>query len=551
MEKRIKKNNFELVVYGAVLITLITTPFFNKDSLIIPKVIVLFLLGIFLLPVVFENLSDLKTSRITTIFGIISGLIIIQILLVSLVSDAPLEQLLFGRTGRGIGILTLISIVVLSLVSVMYGKLNHVNVLNFGLAISGVLVSIYAIIQYFEKDPFGWDSKTNGIISTLGNPNFVSSFIAMTIFPAFVYVKNMHRKYIYQVFLAVIFLFAIYIAESTQGYVNTLIAGFTFLLIFYLYRSKAIFYLLFTLFISVSLVAILGMLNKGPLASYLYKISVQSRGDFWRAAFNSIDSNPIFGVGLDSFGDHYLRYRDEIAVSHPWAEYTDSAHNYFLDYAVNGGIVLGFLHISLTGLLLLSLFRLRKSHESFNAQIAGLFSSASVYFAQSFISPMNISLLMWGNITMGFLIGMNKPSFKDVSKQNLNRHANKRTFSVGSALALIALPLVFSYFNSDRLQLIAMNNGNGNLAIKSAKMFPESTIRYYTLSKGLFDAGLQIQSLDLAYSAVIFNPNSAALWSLILVNPSAPLSDRIKAKEEILRLDPLNKDIPNYVLNLN
>jgi hypothetical protein len=164
---------------------------------------------------------------------------------------------------------------------------------------------------------------------------------------------------------------------------------------------------------------------------------------------------------------------------------------------------------------------------------------------------MNISLLLWGYIILGFLIGLNKPSFNDSSQPYRHKVVKNNFFLTGVVFVLSLTFIAYPYFNSDRIQLLAMKTGNGDLAIKSAKMFPESTVRYYVLTRELFDAGLQIQSLDLAYSAVIFNPNSAALWSLILVNPSAPLSDRIKAKEEILRLDPLNKDIPNYVLNLN
>jgi hypothetical protein len=293
------------------------------------------------------------------------------------------------------------------------------------------------------------------------------------------------------------------------------------------------------------------MLNKGPLAAYLYKISVQSRGDFWRAAINSIDSNRVFGVGLDSFGDHYLKYRDEVALSHPWAEYTDSAHNYFLDYAVSGGVIFGISHLILAALVLISVFNLRRLHDKFDARIAALFSSISVYFAQSFISPMNISLMVWGSIISGVLIGLNKPSIKEIPHAYRLGKVNEKTFSISLIFVLAGTLLVYPYFNSDRLQLLAMNSGNGDLAIKSAKMFPESTVRYYTLSRGLLDAGLQIQSLNLAYSAVNFNPNGAALWSLILVNPSAPLKDRIKAKEEMLRLDPLNKDVSNYVLTSN
>jgi hypothetical protein len=45
---------------------------------------------------------------------------------------------------------------------------------------------------------------------------------------------------------------------------------------------------------------------------------------------------------------------------------------------------------------------------------------------------------------------------------------------------------------------------------------------------------------------VRFNPNSPALWSLILINPSAPIEQRKNAQTEILKLDPLNKEVINY-----
>ena len=100
--------------------------------------------------------------------------------------------------------------------------------------------------------------------------------------------------------------------------------------------------------------------------------------------------------------------------------------------------------------------------------------------------------------------------------------------------------------NADRLQLNAMNKGDGDLAIKVAKMFPESVVRYSTLSRALLESGLPLPALDLARSAVEFNPNSPALWALILIDPSAPIEERKSAQAKLLVLDPLNKDVIKY-----
>ena len=109
-----------------------------------------------------------------------------------------------------------------------------------------------------------------------------------------------------------------------------------------------------------------------------------------------------------------------------------------------------------------------------------------------------------------------------------------------------AIALSYPYFRADQFQLSAMKSGNGDLAIKSAKMFPESTIRYATIIRALYDSGLYDSALVLSKDAVKFNPNSANLWALILINPIAPRSEREDARLRIIDLDPLNPQARNF-----
>jgi hypothetical protein len=50
-------------------------------------------------------------------------------------------------------------------------------------------------------------------------------------------------------------------------------------------------------------------------------------------------------------------------------------------------------------------------------------------------------------------------------------------------------------------------------------------------------------------SATKFNPNAASGWALILINPLATIEERKIAKAQILRLDPLNKEVQQFKFN--
>lgn len=543
------KNSYAFIIFWTALLnTLIISPGFNKDGMIIPKLMIIFSSSMFLVPVLILSrklLIENKLSRFLVSLGI---LIIFQNILVIISSTAPLEQQIFGRTGRGLGFLTVLSILICLIASSLFiDKHNLKKLLQF-LIIAGSISSLYALAQSYGYDFLRWESRTNGVIGTLGNPNFQSAFSAMALVPTILYNWGKPRKLYLSVAIFLIFASVIIRTQSIQGIVAGTFSILIAILVFLWFRNKYYFYFASVFGVLTAGIAISGMLNKGPLSSYLYKVSVESRGDFWRSAFNTANSNPIFGVGLDSFGDYSLYYRDQIAANHSFAEYTDNAHNYFLEYAATGGYPLAILNLLLVVIVLYSFIKLIKSSSNFDPLTTSVFCGWISFQMVSIISPGNIVNMYWNAVLSGAIISIAKGfSYMDKSRSSNPNWQTKSHLSLSVTSALIGFILLLPLFNTDRLQLKGMQNGDANLVIKASKSFPESTVRYSLIGKELIQSELYPQALDLARSAVQFNPYSPGLWALILVNPLAPMEERLYAKSKVLELDPLNKLVRDFV----
>ncbi len=539
-------NTYALTCWAVLLVTLSLTPWINVDSLIIPKIIVLFSSALFILPRIINKKSYLLNNPITKLFLIVSMLVLIQLLLVILNSDAPIEQQIYGRTGRGLGLITEISLIILAIASCIYVTFEKLNTFLSLFIITASITSLYSLLQRFGLDLFNWESRTNGIIGTLGNPNFQSSFAAMAVIPAITYLAKKNKATFIAPFVIMLLLAVIYIADSTQGYLILITSIVLLLLVYSWYNNRAILIGTFLLALFAGTFAVLGMLNKGFLSHYLYKPSVKSRGEFFRSAFNTAQDNPVFGVGLDSFGDYYWMYRDPKDVN-GIKEFADNAHNYFLNTASTGGFILVSLQAVIIGLVFISFIKIQKKLGKFNWNVTAIFCAWIAYQMQSLISPTSISLLAWNSIMTGSLIGLTVKEFSE-SETPVNKVKHENGFVVSTIMFIFGVLIVFPLYNADRLQLSSAKTGNAELAIKSAKLFPESSVRYKQISEAFMQSNLKEQALDLALSAVIYNSNSIASWGLILLNPFATYEERVKAKQEILRLDPFNVSVKNYIV---
>jgi len=546
-----------IIIYCGVIF-LIVTPWISKDSFVVPKVVLLFLLAMFLLPLVIKKARLNFDTKLGKIFIVVTLLIFIHMVIVMFISSAPFEQQIFGKSARGLGFITLTSLLILTLAVSFCIKHNDLNFLLNLIVIIFTTSSIYALFQSFGVDFFTWETKTNAIFGTLGNPNFQSSAAAMVLVPCILFAKREIKFLFTSLILVAVNFYVIIKTQSVQGIVCTAIGLSALAIIFLFYRSRFLF--LSSIFLSIVglFVAILAMLNQGPLKGFsvgsftFYKASIESRGDFWRSSVAATKDHIFFGVGLDSFGDYFTTYRDKVAVEHEFSEFTDNSHNYFLEYAVTGGIPFLLFQTLLLMIVLFAFLKITKNITQFDKRITALFIFWLLFQAQSIISPGSLGLMVFNSVSAGAIIGLSRS--ENLIGGNYRLLAKKPQIKIGSSnifLVILAIGLMFSYVNTDRLYLNALNSGDGAILAASAKPFPETTLRYQTVSRLLLENKLYSQSLVVARLAIEFNPKSVAPWAHIFLNPIATLEEKQRAKNELIKLDPNNIDLKNLKIEVD
>jgi tetratricopeptide (TPR) repeat protein len=166
--------------------------------------------------------------------------------------------------------------------------------------------------------------------------------------------------------------------------------------------------------------AVLGMLQKGPLVDMLYKNSISIRGYYWRAGISMLRDHLLTGVGLDRYGSYFKEYREpKYALVNGFTLTSNNAHNTFIQFFATGGLILGVSYLILTLYILKTGLLLVKRYEGENRKIILSILSAWVGFqSQSIISIDNIGISIWGWVLGGTILGIYRNELK-VNKLNL------------------------------------------------------------------------------------------------------------------------------------
>jgi hypothetical protein len=362
------------------------------------------------------------------------------------------------------------------------------------------------------------------------------------------------RKAVITLSLIISALFVIWSSESTQGYLVFLVGAASVVAIrIQVIGNQTLKIVWYSITFIASVGVLLGMLQKGPLSQFLYKDSVTFRGDYWRAAWSMATSNPFNGVGIDNFGENYRSFRDMEATLRRGANVTsNSPHNVFLDFLVNGGFILFGLYAALVLVTLFVSVKVIRLSKTYSPTYASIFGVWMGYLAQSFISVNQLGLAVWGWILMGALLGMNSQGSLDQqdtgnsnSKKRIKVDSNSSPAVIIVGFLGILLGMVLSIWpiKNSIDYASSLRSGDADRLMSNALQVPIQAERLFDISVIFSNNNLEAQSVELLRKAIILYPNKFEIWQALSVMTTATPAEKTQALAQMKRLDPYNPDL--------
>jgi hypothetical protein len=173
------------------------------------------------------------------------------------------------------------------------------------------------------------------------------------------------------------------------------------------------------------------------------------------------------------------------------------------------------------------------------------------YQAQSFISINQIGIGVWGWSLTGLLIGyelqtrspekdsQSKVQRKVIKKQQISALAVVTSFVFGGLGLAAAIP---PYSAAGKFYK-ALQSGDAEVIQPAAYLQPNDRARYLYVAKIMIDNKLDNRAIKVLSDTSLIYPDSFDVWQTWLSIPTATPDQIARAKSEMRRLDPYNKNI--------
>lgn len=284
---------------------------------------------------------------------------VIIILVLSTVLSVDIRNSLYGNYFHRIGLVEYLYFFLLFisllffLVSSGEKRSKKINTIIIISLVSSFLVSLYGVIQIFGLDPLVWNEQavnTGRITSTLGQPNFLASYLLLLI-PLSIYSIVKFKSFIARIFFSLTLglqLVALFFTASRGAWLAFVFVG-VFLSLFIIFtksnylknsRKRIVVFLLILIIAVTTLLSNSYFVNRVSSLTDTSSGSVALRIMYWQASFDAIKEKPLLGYGLENQRIALHNY-----YSADWGVYSDvgtipyHAHNIILDIILSIGIV--------------------------------------------------------------------------------------------------------------------------------------------------------------------------------------------------------------------
>ena len=511
--------------------------------------------GVFAIGLVYglkEIWISAKSLIIATILFLIAGLNAV------VNSATPLTQNLYGVFGRQTGYITYILLIMSMLGAALLRQKKSFDLLVWALLISGSVNIVYCAWAILFGDFIGWNNPYGNILGLFGNPNFIGAFLGMFITGSVAFAFSSHFAWKYRISFILLGMVALYEIKNSHAVQGLVVTGAGLAMIgFYLVRSRSRGWALTGGYlVGVAVVgafALAGALQKGPLASIIYKTSVSLRGQYWAAGIKMGSENPLTGIGMDSYGNYYRSARSEYAATVlPGPKViTNAAHNVVIDIFAYGGfpLLISYLAILLIGIW--AILRITLRGRAYDGTFVALATTWLAYQLQSIISINQIGLAIWGWVLVGALVAYEystRPK-TDSAEKGKSLKQKELVFSpqlvggIGVVVgALIAVPPMAADMKY-KSALKAQNVQQVEAALTPSYLTPQDSSRL--AQAVLLFEGSKLPDLAYKYAkqGVAFSPNYFDAWRVLYSVSKATQQDRDEALKNMKRLDPLNPDV--------
>ncbi len=489
---------------------------------------------------------------------------ILGLLIATVLTDDKYEAF-FGAIQRNDGALSYISLAVLTFAGMSFFGISNAKLIRGAFLVIGGFLTFYGLIQTSGNDPMPWVLVYGPVIGTLGNPDFVSGLLGVASIASLwiLFAKEELWFRISAGLLLVLELFIISKTGSIQGFIG-LGAGLTLITITKLWQIRKAWGVT-----SLSTAAlggvlmVLGLLNKGPLASRIYQTTLLNRLDYWHAAWNMFVAHPITGVGFERFGEYYFRYAPVVQIVP--GQLTNNAHNVFMQFLGTGGLLLTVPYIFLLSVIAWTAFKaLLIARSETQIHVASLSAIWIALLLVSSISIDNLGVAVWFWISGGVLYGLSRdvlgkaPQDGEIATSGAGKKAkNKKSESSNivapiASLALVVVALIVlvpAWKGSADLAKLAQNRdglaqpayiAQVKVLAKSASRNVQTMVTLSNLAWNAQDPGL---ALELAKKAQSQDPRSYYGYQFIVqaAETLGKYSDALAARKQMLLIYPREK----------